>query len=116
MSVESALKRARARLAGRVEQRTFQGADIALDLHVNAPRGGVNHNAFGQQRSAPGEQPAVEHGDLREAILNGTTVNESTLTGTFVANTLLLEVGTRTILPRPLGRMTIDRLKREEPG
>lgn len=114
--MNGAMKLIRAKLVDRVEDRTFQGADIALELHDTAPRGGTNVNAYGQQRSAPGEQPAIEHGDLREAILNGNTVDEATATGRFIANTVHLEYGTVHIAPRPMGRMTIDKLKQEVQG
>lgn len=129
MSVESALRRARARLGSQVEARTFQARDIATQLHESAPRGGTNRNAYGQPRSAPGEQPAPEHGGLMDAILNETTIDAASLTGRTTVNYAVLEfgyeVGTRSRLadkqtlgmrrmePRPMGRMTVDQLKQE---
>lgn len=113
MSIETALRRARARLEDQVERRAFQGRDIALELHETAPRGGTATNAYGQPRSAPGEPPAIEHGDLREAILNGYEFDQQALTARFVANTVHLEYGTRHMAARPMGRLTKERLKQE---
>lgn len=114
--VDKALARIRGKLGDRVELRGMRGHDIAVELHETAPRGGTNLNAYGQNRSAPGEPPAVEHGDLREALLNGYSFDESSLTARFVANHVLLEYGTVRMDPRPMGRLTIEQLKQEVGG
>lgn len=111
--VDKALKRIRGKLGDRVEERGMRGHDIAVELHETSPRGGINLNAYGQNRSAPGEPPAVEHGDLREALLNGYSFDESGLTAKFVANTVFLEYGTVHMSPRPMGRLTVEQLKQE---
>lgn len=116
MSVEKAVKRIRGKLADRVEQRARRGQEIALDLHLNAPRSGVNLNVWGEPRSAENEQPAIEYGDLYDAILNGLEVDKSNARAVFVVNRVLLEYGTRVMGPRPLGRMTSADLKREVQG
>jgi len=117
LGVAGAIRRIRPKVADRVEQRAFEGRDIAVELHETAPRGGIHTNAYDQHRSAPGEQPAIEHGDLREVLLNELTFDERTLTAQFVANYVVLEFGYdkngRRLDPRPQGRMTSDRLKRE---
>lgn len=111
--VAKALARIRGKLGDRVEERGMRGHDIAVELHETAPRGGVNLNAYGQHRSAPGEPPAIEHGDLREALLNGYSYDQQSLTARFVANTVYLEYGTVHVEPRPMGRLTIEQLKQE---
>lgn len=120
LGVEGAMRRIRPKLGDRVEQRAFDGRDIAVELHETAPRGGESINAHGQPRSAPGEQPAIEHGDLREVLLNELTFDERTLTATFPVNYIVLEFGYdkngRRLDPRPQGRMTADRLKQEVKG
>lgn len=132
LGVEGAMRRIRPKLGDRVEQRAFDGRDIAVELHETAPRGGESINAHGQPRSAPGEQPAIEHGDLREVMLNEFTFDERTLTASFPVNYIVLEygydVGARSRIsdkatlsagrldPRPMGRMTSDKLKQEVKG
>lgn len=113
MSLDAALKRIRTRLSHRVEARALRAQDIAIQLHETAPRGGVNYNYYGDPRSAPGEQPAIEYGTLLTAMRDEYQYDPSTLTASFVANRLHLEYGTRHIDPRPMGRMTIDQLKQE---
>lgn len=113
MSVEKALARIRSKLADRVQQRATRGRDIALDLHLNAPRGGTNLNVWGEPRSAPNEPPAIEYGDLYAAIQSGLEVDKARARATFVVNRVLLEYGTRNMGPRPMGRMTSTYLKQE---
>lgn len=89
-----------------------EGSVIAATLHIRAPRGGAHFNYFGQRRSAPGEQPAIEFGDLLNAIEAGPerlgraryeiVVNRASLEGP-----LLDEL----VAERPMGAMTIARLK-----
>lgn len=116
MSVESAVARIRGKLAARVEERAKRGQEIALDLHLNAPRGGVNLNAWGEPRSAPNEPPAIEYGDLYDAMFEGLEVDKNAARASFVTNWTLLEYGTRTIAPRPMGRITATQLKQEASG
>ena len=116
MSVESALARIRGKLAARVEARARQGQRIAIDLHENAPRGGSNLNFFGQPRSAPGEPPAIEFGELISAISLELAVDREAATASFVVNRVGLEWGNRNVAPRPMGRMTSALLKQEVSG
>src|SRR5690606_13062114 len=102
------------KLAARVEERAKRGQEIALDLPLNAPRGGVNLNACGEPRSAPNEPPAIEYGDLHDAMFEGLEVDGPT--GRFVVNWSRLEYGTRVIAPRPMGRITATQLKQEASG
>lgn len=116
MSVESALKRIRGKLGDRVEERAQRGKEIALDLHLNAPRTGTNLNVWGEPRSAENEPPAIEYGDLYATILGGLDVDKANLRAAFVTNYVLLEYGTRNMGPRPMGRMTSTYLKQEAQG
>lgn len=116
MSVESALARIRGKLATRVEERAKRGQEIALDLHLNAPRGGVNLNRWGEPRSAPNEPPAIEYGDLYDAMFDGLEVDKGNARASFVANWTVLEYGTRNMEPRPMGRITATQLKQEVSG
>lgn len=83
---------------------------------MTSPRGGTNLNRFGQPRSAPGEPPAVETGELLGRILNGTII--SGMRAEVAVNYVVLEYGYdkngRRLLPRPNGRMTIEQMRREE--
>lgn len=114
MSVESALKRIHGKLEARVEKRAKRGQQIALDIHKTAPRGGDNLNVWGEPRSAPNEPPAIEYGDLYDAMYDGLEVNG--VEARFVVNWQLLEYGTRFIAPRPMGRITSTQLKQEVQG
>lgn len=130
MSRQAAAARIRQKLAERVRVRAEQAERIAAQLHMNAPRGGTNLNMFGQPRSAPGEQPAVETGALLGRILNETVI--SGLRAQVTVNYKVLEygyyVGARSrisdraeltpsrMAPRPMGRMTVARLKAEDPA
>lgn len=86
--------------------------DKAASLHRNAPRGGLNMNRHGQQRSAPGEAPAVEDGELLAAIEGQTESSMRVAPGVYevVVNRADLEFGTRRVAPRPLGRMALSEL------
>lgn len=113
MSVEDAVARIRARVAQRVQSRLELVRDTATELHDNAPRGGSSINALGQPRSAPGEQPAIEFGDLRQALQTELQFDESQLMGSTVVNWAKLEYGEPPVLPRPMGRMTVDAVKQQ---
>lgn len=112
MSVQDAAARIRAKLNGRVQDLTTRVRDETARLHLNAPRGGVNYNRHGQPRSAPGEQPAIEDGELLFRIMQP---ERSDLRGEVVVNYVVLEYGYdkdgRRLEPRPMGRMILDRLK-----
>lgn len=116
MSVDRAAARIHEKLAARVEARARQGQRIAIDLHENAPRGGSNLNFFGQPRSAPGEPPAIEFGELITAMHLELNVDRAAATASFVVNRVGLEWGNRNVAPRPMGRMTSALLKQEVSG
>src|SRR5690606_41381907 len=80
------------------------------------PRGGTNLNFFGQPRSAPGEPPAIEFGELITAMHLELNVDRAAATASFVVNRVGLEFGERNVAPRPMGRMTSARLKQEVSG
>lgn len=111
MALEDALTRIRGKLADRVEQRAKQGQEIALQLHLDAPRGGENINYWGEPRSAPNEQPAIEFGDLYDTMSGSLEVDKEQLRASFVTNWVILEFGTIHMGPRPMGRMTIADLR-----
>lgn len=103
-------------LLNRRDRRARQLSKIAADLHRDAPRGGHYLNMHGQPRSAPGEQPATETGELLEAIENGVTITHAE--ATVVVNNAALEFGGITgdgnlVRPRPMGRMAVAKLKAE---
>lgn len=95
-----------------LEQRASQLQDILLGRHENAPRGGWAINSFDQHRSAPGEDPAIEFGDLLDAILHGVT-RTGRLQYDVVANRVGLEHGdpSEDIAPRPMGRYALEELR-----
>jgi hypothetical protein len=120
VSVESVLRLARSRADGHARSRADRLADIATDLHRRAPRGGQNLNRYGQPRSAPGEQPAIEEGSLLDALQVPPHAVRERHWRVFV-NHAPLEYGAKKngriiILPRPMGRLTLDGLKREASG
>lgn len=88
-------------------------SSIAKDLHRTAPRGGDNLNRFNERRSAPGEAPAMETGELFAAIDQG--IEQTGMQATVVVNTRYLEDGTRTMAKRPLGRLALAELKSRVP-
>lgn len=93
---------------------------ITLETHADAPRGGSNRNYFGEPRSAPGEQPAIEFGELYSRIeLEG--YEEIPFGGRVFVNYPFLEFGYTTRLgnrhvlePRPMGEIALSRLFTEE--
>lgn len=96
----------------RVKQRGRQLQGITRDMHRDAPRGGIGINMFGEQRSAPGEPPAMETGALFALIDQGLEqVNDSQVRIT--VNYAVQEDGTLNMLPRPLGRQAIAELQRQ---
>lgn len=122
MSKAQAAERIRAKLEARVHERTTEVAHSAAQLHMNAPRGGVNLNMYGQPRSAPGEQPAIETGELLSRILKPeygpmrgvAVVNYADLEWGYdaaVAITSTAAYGRYRVEPRPMGRMVLAELK-----
>lgn len=109
-----------------VNKRAKQLSGIAKDMHRSAPRGGKNTNMFGEQRSAPGEPPAMETGTLFAIIDQGITFNTPT-EAEIIVNYAALEYGYTlgarshisdkrtyklTVLkPRPLGRLTLAKFR-----
>lgn len=118
MSLEQTLRRVRQKAGERVQAHAQELQDDVVELHATAPRGGENVNTFGQYRSALGEAPAVEFGDLLSALQEPVQYNASTLTASTIVNYKILEYGTRNtqsrqlIAPRPMGRIALDNLKR----
>lgn len=118
-NVTQAAARIRAKLQERVHERTLAVAESAAKLHINAPRGGVNLNMFGQFRSAPGEQPAIETGELLDRIQSPVFGD---MRGEAVVNYFHLEYGYDgafergwntygyRVEPRPMGRMVLAEL------
>src|SRR5690625_1409838 len=114
LGVKGALDRINQKVEQRGHQRAVQGSSIATALHPNAPRGGTALNLFGQRRSAPGEPPAEEWGNLKQALQDPPQPIPSGYA--FTVNRVQLELGTRHIAPRPMGAMTIAQLKRDVSG
>lgn len=102
-----ATKRAASRRASRWAS---TGSRIAVATHDNAPRAGRNLNRYGLRRSAPGDPPAEEEGTLL-ATLRGGVEADGPGRFVFLVNYSVLETGTDTIEPRPLGRITLGKLK-----
>ena len=92
-----------------VRKRANELSDITKNLHRNAPRGGKAKNRFGERRSAPGEQPAMETGRLFAEIDQGVQVDGKS--ATVIVNRKVLEYGTARMRPRPLGRKASAALK-----
>lgn len=108
VSYDEAIRRGREGLTGHVTERALEGQRFAVQRHDSAPRGGVNLNMFGDRRSAPGEQPAPETGQLgrlleRPPVVRG--ANTKAPTASITVNYAFLEnynAGAR-IAPRPIG-------------
>lgn len=108
LSYDEAVRRGRESLTGHVTERALEGQRFLVRRHDSAPRGGKNFNMFGDRRSAPGEQPAPETGQLgrlleRPPVVQG--ANTKAPTATIIVNYAALEnynVGAR-IAPRPMG-------------
>lgn len=113
LGVDGALKLIAQRLDQRVYNRAEQGSEIAVQLHANAPRGGSNVNRYGQPRSAPGEQPATEEGNLLQLLQTPPVPTRDGRGYSIIVNYVPLEMGTRYIAPRPMGAMTVEQLKRD---
>ena len=108
-NLRQALEAIEASATRHVRKRAKELSGLAKDLHRDAPRGGENTNRFGERRSAPGEVPAMETGGLFAEIDQGVDVTPKQAT-VVVARTVL-EFGTRTMGPRPLGRRAVAELK-----
>lgn len=97
----------------RAEAWAEAGSRTAAEKHDHAPRAGRNLNRFGLRRSAPGDPPAEETGQLLSILRRGP---EDAPGGyAFTVNYSVLEYGYskngRTLEPRPLGRITLSELK-----
>lgn len=93
-------------------QRSDRLRDMVVQEHREAPRGGSYLNRYGQTRSAPGEAPATEEGNLMRIL----EMPPSPIPGggySVPVNYAALEYGTMHIAPRPLGRKGIALLKQE---
>lgn len=108
MSRQAIEERIRAKLNARVQLRATDVSQSAASFHINAPRGGHNLNMFGQRRSAAGEQPAIETGQLLMRIQNP---DRGELWARVVVNYAKLEFGydgeLGRVEPRPQGRMVL---------
>lgn len=92
------------------DNRAKQLSGIAKDLHRNAPRKGLNKNRWGEQRSAPGDPPAMEMGELFAKLDQGVTLTPEA--AEVVVNHTVLEMGTVRMKPRPLGRKASAELQK----
>lgn len=92
------------------DARAKELSGIAKELHRNAPRGGPNKNRFGEFRSAPGEAPAMETGELFANIDQGVILAPDAAEVTI--NYTVLEFGTVRMKPRPLGRKASAELQK----
>lgn len=113
MSVKTAVARIRGKVRARRDAVAQDVMETAAELHLSAPRGGVNKNRYGEWRSAPGEQPAIETGQLLNDIMNN--VEKDDVSARVIVNYTVQEFGNRkkTLLPRPMGRMTLDIVKQK---
>lgn len=112
MPLQATLNRLQNKVIERARERAQELQDITVELHVTAPRGGSYLNSLGQFRSAPGEPPAVEFGDLT-ARLQEPVQREGDAFSTIV-NYKVLEAGTfggQRIAPRPMGHLAVQQLK-----
>lgn len=118
MSIQSAKALVKERMRQHIAKRAQELSQIAKDLHREAPRGGKAKNYFGERRSAPQEQPATEFGGLLTLIHRGVEVEADGMEATVMVNLAVLEFGKRdkTLQPRPLGRMSVNELKKRVPG
>lgn len=105
------LREARQKAQPHLKSRAHQLSGVAKNLHRNAKRGGDNINRFGEHRSAAGEDPAMETGELFAKIDQGVTVEDGRAEVTI--NYTLLEDGTRRMGPRPLGRHASSEFQRK---
>lgn len=110
MSIASARAKVKARINQHVERRAKEYQSTVKAAHRNAPRGGQNLNKFGERRSAPGEPPAMETGQLFAVLDQGLT-REGDAHFRVPANYKLLENGTRKMRPRPLARISLAEFK-----
>ena len=102
------LREARQKASPHVNDRAHQLSNIAKRLHRDSPRSGPNRNKYGELRSGPGEAPAMEDGVLYALIDQG--VHEGFTRAEVIVNYGVLEDGTLTMAPRPLGRQAADEL------
>lgn len=85
---------------------------------INSPRTGENVNFRGQQRSAPGEPPAPEHGDLvrqTRFTVRKTPLGWIAECGNTLKKALWLEYGTERMQPRPVWGPALQALRQRIP-
>lgn len=116
LGITGALQKIRALRDQRMYKVAELGTEIAVQIHMSAPRGGTYRNAFGQNRSAEGEQPATEHGNLLQLLETPPVPTPDGNGYSFIVNYATLERGNATRGPRPQGQMVADRLKQEVSG
>lgn len=111
MPLQRTINRLHEKVVAKTEERALQLQSIAVELHDNAPRGGSYLNAFGEPRSAPGEQPAVEYGELMGRMLEPIAREGDSFL--VVVNRVRLEFGspTENLAPRPMGDMALQALR-----
>lgn len=101
------IERHRVKRGQHIRKRAREYAEVVKTEHRNAPRGGRNLNMFGEPRSAPGEPPAMETGQLFAQIDQGVDADVRKREAKVIANYRVLEDGTRRMEPRPLSRIAL---------
>lgn len=112
----------------RTKRRARQYQALVKDDHRNAPRGGTALNMWGEHRSAPGEPPAMETGELFAKIDQGLeriTNSEYRVTANYAVLEHGYNVGARTrisdrkglaagiLAPRPLAQQAVAELRQQ---
>lgn len=110
---EAVLARALQKFDAHKNLRAAQAQDIAADNHENAPRGGRNLNRNFEPRSAPGETPAPETGNLLDEMRGGPYLVGDI--ARVVLNYKKLEFGYLSdegyVAPRPGGQIATEEFK-----
>lgn len=108
LGFDGARKRAQEQMDARLIGRARQGQAFLVETHETAPRGGRNLNSFDQPRSAPGEAPAIEFGNLLQKLNQEVTLRDGKVT-LFVNHAPLENYNADArIAPRPLGVPMIE--------
>jgi hypothetical protein len=110
---KAVLERLRQKAEAQVSVRAYQLQETVVEIHKNAPRGGVNFNNNMEPRSAPGEPPATESETLLEKLRDGVEdipggqrvmVNYKDLENGFMAPDGYTA-------PRPMGAIALEEFK-----